>query len=58
MKGAHAELSGTAWQEIGVKPFFGLSWIMALDLPFPVCYAPVREIKVRIGCQALRPLAA
>jgi hypothetical protein len=25
MKGAHADLSGTAWQEIGVKPGFGLS---------------------------------
>jgi hypothetical protein len=25
MKGAHADLSGTAWQEIGVKPCFGLS---------------------------------
>jgi hypothetical protein len=22
MKGAHADLSGTAWQEIGVKPCF------------------------------------
>jgi hypothetical protein len=25
MKGAHADLSSAAWQEIGVKPFFGLS---------------------------------
>ncbi len=25
MKGAHADLSSTAWQEIGVKPFVGLS---------------------------------
>ena len=25
MKGAHANLSSAAWQEIGVKPFFGLS---------------------------------
>jgi hypothetical protein len=25
MKGAHADLSSTAWQEIGVKPYFGLS---------------------------------
>jgi hypothetical protein len=24
-KGAHADLSSAAWQEIGVKPFFGLS---------------------------------
>jgi hypothetical protein len=27
MKGARADLSSTAWQEIGVKPFFGLSGI-------------------------------
>src|SRR5271156_3790146 len=27
MKGAHAGLSSTAWQEIGVKPYFGLSGI-------------------------------
>src|SRR5271169_4064094 len=27
MKGAHADLSSTAWQEIGVKPHFGLSGI-------------------------------
>jgi hypothetical protein len=27
MKGAHADLSSTAWQEIGVKPGFGLSGI-------------------------------
>ncbi len=40
MKGAHADLSSTAWQEIGVKPYFacpgvpwGLSGIMALDVP-------------------------
>ena len=31
MKGAHADLSSTAWQEIGVKPYFGLSGITALD---------------------------
>jgi hypothetical protein len=36
MKGAHADLSSTAWQEIGVKPSFGLSGIMALDMPLPV----------------------
>ena len=34
MKGAHVDLSSTAWQEIGVKPFFGLSGIMALDVQF------------------------
>ena len=27
MKGAHTDLSSTAWQEIGVKPYFGLSGI-------------------------------
>jgi hypothetical protein len=27
MKGAYADLSSTAWQEIGVKPAFGLSGI-------------------------------
>jgi hypothetical protein len=26
MKGAHADLSSAAWQEIGVKPVFGLGW--------------------------------
>ena len=31
MKGAHADPSSTPWQEIGVKPFFGLSGIVALD---------------------------
>ena len=33
MKGADADLSSAAWQEIGVKPSFGLSGIMALDVP-------------------------
>jgi hypothetical protein len=27
MKGAHPDLSSTAWQETGVKPYFGLSGI-------------------------------
>jgi hypothetical protein len=36
MKGAHADLSSTAWQEIGVKPSFGLSGTMALELPLPL----------------------
>jgi hypothetical protein len=39
MKGAHADLSSTAWQEIGVKPYFGLSGIVALDVPLPVRHA-------------------
>jgi hypothetical protein len=34
LKGAQADLSSTAWQEIGVKPGFGLSGIAALDLLF------------------------
>ena len=38
MKGAHATLSSTARQEIGVKPYFGLSGKMALDRPLPVCH--------------------
>jgi hypothetical protein len=40
MKGAHADLSSTAWQEIGVKPFLpapagrgGLEWDN--ECPFP-----------------------
>jgi hypothetical protein len=43
MKGAHADLPGTAWQEIGVKPSFGLSGIMTLDVPLPVYHARPRE---------------
>ena len=32
MKGAHADLSSTAWQEIGSSPVFGLEWdTTALD---------------------------
>ena len=34
MKGAHADLSSTAWQEIGVKPFLSLEW--ATMPPTPV----------------------
>ena len=35
MKGAHADLSSTAWQEIGVKPYL-LEWVTASagDPPF------------------------
>jgi hypothetical protein len=43
MKGAHADLSSTAWQEIGVKPYFGLSGIMALDVPLLVCHARPKD---------------
>jgi hypothetical protein len=31
-KGAHADVASATWQEIEVKPFFGLSGIMALDM--------------------------
>ena len=33
-KGAHVDLSSAAWQEIGVKPFFGLSGQTKLHLGF------------------------
>jgi uncharacterized membrane protein len=36
MKDAHADLAGTAWQEIGVKPSFGLSGMVALEVPLPI----------------------
>jgi hypothetical protein len=51
MKGAHADLSSAAWQEIGVKPSFGLSGIMAVDVPLLVCRGRPREIRYRV----LRP---
>jgi hypothetical protein len=53
MKGAHADLSSAAWQEIGVKPSFGLSGIMAVDVPLPVCRGRPREMRYRV----LRALA-
>jgi hypothetical protein len=34
MKGAHADLSSTEWQEIGVKPPFGLSGLGCLPTHF------------------------
>src|SRR5271163_3868145 len=43
MKGAHAGLSSAAWQEIGVKPSFGLSGIPELDVPLPVPHARPRQ---------------
>jgi hypothetical protein len=45
MKGAHADLSITAWQEIGVKPSVGLSGIMALDVPPPLLPGPLKGNK-------------
>ena len=36
MKGAHADLSSTAWQEIGVKPYFGLSGLPCLPHSFVI----------------------
>jgi hypothetical protein len=44
MKGAHADLSSAAWQEIGVEPFFGLSGIMALDVQLLVCHNRQKKI--------------
>jgi hypothetical protein len=69
MKGAHAELSCTAWQEIGVKPFFGLSGIHSTHLtvlsatsqfpmdapPYPLSSRPKRT---RISCHAALDMAA
>src|ERR1700679_1405128 len=43
MKGAHGDLSSTAWQEIGVKPYFGLSGIAALDVPLSVCHGRPKD---------------
>jgi hypothetical protein len=43
MKGAHVNLASAAWQEIGVKPFFGLSGINALDLPRLIGRAALRK---------------
>ena len=43
MQGAHADLSSTAWQEIGFKPSVGLSGIMVLDVPLSVCHRRPRE---------------
>src|SRR5580698_628146 len=44
MKGAHADLSSTAWQEIGVKPYFGLSGLGCLPNPFVIkaCGIPLK----------------
>ena len=49
MKGAHADLSSAAWQEIGVKPYFGLSGIPALDVP--ACFACCRKKRKLRGSQ-------
>jgi hypothetical protein len=50
MKGAHADLSSAAWQEIGVKPFFGLSGIMALDVQLLVCHNRQKKSWRRVPC--------
>ena len=44
MKGAHADLSSTAWQEIGGKPHFGLSGIHSS--PRIVSFSPSDTINV------------
>ena len=43
MKGAHADLSSTTWQEIGVKRFFGLSVTVAPDVPLHICDTRLRD---------------
>jgi hypothetical protein len=43
LKGAHADFSSAAWQETGVKPHFGLSGIIALDLLLPSPFVRERE---------------
>ena len=45
MKGAHADPSSTASQEIGVKPSFGLSGVTALDVPLTRLPSRPMEIK-------------
>jgi hypothetical protein len=43
MKGAHVDLSSTAWHETGVKPRFWLEWdATALDAPFFVITSELR----------------
>ena len=48
MKGALADLSSTAGQEIGVKPAFGLEWdTTALDPPsFRMFFVPPHRIVI------------
>jgi hypothetical protein len=56
MKGAYADLSGTAWQEIGVKPSFGLSGLTARDPLLHVSHARPRQVKISAE-GVLRPRA-
>jgi hypothetical protein len=51
MKGAYADLSGTAWQEIGVKPSFGLS---GMPLLFPSDFQFIRRTQRSGGSHILR----
>jgi hypothetical protein len=59
MKGAHADLSSTASQEIGVKPYFGLSGIAALVvLPsrLPTTNAATRSPTAGRCCRGTPPI--
>jgi hypothetical protein len=51
MKGAHADLGSTAWQEIGVKPCFGLSGIPRLPAAFAI---PACRGSSQLACGKLR----
>jgi hypothetical protein len=46
MKGARADLSSTAWQEIGVKPVFGLEWDNSTQ--GSVSSGPLPQFKVQL----------
>jgi hypothetical protein len=48
MKAAHAAVVWCRLQEIRVKPSFGLSGIMAVDVPLLVCRGRPREMRYRV----------
>ena len=48
MKGAHADLSSTAWQEIGVKPSFGFEWD-AQDLTPPAVHFITKQCPCKLS---------
>jgi hypothetical protein len=56
MKGAHADLSSTAWQEIGVKPGFGLSGIPQHSTSL-FCSNPSATLFAFSKNRGLKPLA-
>jgi hypothetical protein len=47
MKAAHAAVARCRVQEIRVKPYFGLSGILALNPPPSILETPLREIRQR-----------